>query len=256
MWLDRQVRQLHQAISSATARLKLPQIVPKSVTQLARRFRRGEGAQVVTPDRFAEAIRREADQHYSLQRIEVPDLVARCDAAMKRFTEVDQTKFDTEALDAWSRQVWASMPLKTKFWKGAQPVATITAPLLAAVLIPIDGGGTAVLVFASTKELLVAAGIAAAMTPMAAGGQTESIIQRETPWRQLSDLFAVTCDALVVPRPTDSELSRLCVANESRRLLTSEVDVQLPEGTTPTMKEWELDQELLAGIESHLQRVV
>ncbi len=92
-------------------------------------------------------------------------------------------------------------------------------PLLAAVLVPIDGGGTAVLVFASAKELLAAAGIAALLSPTLGGQEAIKIVHRETPWRQLSDLFALVCDSLHVPRPDEKQLPRSSCAGESRSLL-------------------------------------
>lgn len=96
--------------------------------------------------------------------------------------------------------------MATKLRKGVQPLALATGPLLAALLVPFDGGGSAVLVFASTKELLAAAGLAALVTPIAGGGETIRIVQEETPWRQLSDLFAMLCDSLSLPRPSEAEL--------------------------------------------------
>ena len=125
-------------------------------------------------------------------------MIAGCEAAMKRFAAEDKTLLDPKELDEWSKQIWDNMPLKQKLWKGTQPLALLMGPLLAAVLVPIDGGGTAVLVFASAKELLAAAGIAALLSPTFGGHEALKIVHRETPWRQLSDLFAIVCDSLNV----------------------------------------------------------
>lgn len=236
--IDRTARQLHQAISNSAARIKLLQGASESVTQFAKRFRRGEGARVVTPAKLAEAIR-SSDIHDAFQRTPVDRLTRSCELAMKRFAAEDTTQLNETELDAWSRQVWAGMSFKDKLWKGTQPLAVVMAPLLAAVLVPFDGGGSAVLVFASTKELLAAAGIAAVMTPMATGGETLGIVQRETPWRQLSDLFALVCDSVGVPRPTSDQLPQARCEGQDRSLLPSSLEMKLG-NDQPAIQVWEL----------------
>jgi hypothetical protein len=221
--IDRSMRQFHQAIADSAARLKILQTASESVTQFAKKFRRGEGAQVVTPARLANALRN-ADTHDVLQDIPQEELVARCETAMQRFAAEDQTTLGEEQLDEWSRHVWDSMNWKQKLWRGTQPLAVMIAPLLAAILVPFDGGGTAVLVFASTKELLAAAGIAAVMTPMATGSEAIRVVQRETPWRQMSDLFAILCDGIGLLRPADSDLPTATSPDGPRRLLPSHTE--------------------------------
>jgi hypothetical protein len=146
------------------------------------------------------------------------------------------------------------MSFKDKLWKSTQPLAVIMAPLLAAVLVPIDGGGTAVLVFASAKELLAAAGIAAVMAPMATGGETLSIVHRETPWRQLSDLFAVVCDSLGVPRPIGDDLPLVQEASVRRRLLTSRLETRT-ESLVSAVYRWELVEDGVLELRSLLQQL-
>lgn len=220
--IDRTARQIHQSISDSASRLKILRSASEAVTGLARRFRRGEGAQVVTPQRLAEAIRK-CDCEDVFASLDQAQLQLACDHAMRKFAEEDTTRLDDAELDIWSKEVWANMPLKDKLWKSTQPLAVITAPLLAAILIPFDAGGTAVLVFASTKELLAAAGIAAFLGPLGTGGETLKIVHRETPWRQLSDLFALMCDSLGVQRPNADELPTADCGSQSRKLLPSRI---------------------------------
>ncbi len=251
--IDRTVRQLHQAISNSAARFKILQSASESVTQFTKRFRRGEGAQVVTPQRLAEAVRG-CDVHDTLQATTQEQLVSRAEMAMKRFADEDQTLLDRDELDAWSRQVWQGMSFKDKLWKGTQPLAVVMAPLLAAVLVPFDAGGSAVLVFASTKELLAAAGIAAVMTPMATGGEALGIVHRETPWRQLSDLFVILCDSIGLPRPTDEELPRSMCAGASRRLLPSTV-AHKPCPSPAAISQWDLNAHVLQQLQIQAQQL-
>lgn len=251
--IDRSARQLQQAVANSASRFKILQNASNSVTRFTKRFKRGEGARVVTPDRLAEAIR-SADIHDAMIRVSQEKLVADCNVAMLRFADEDKTRLNEEELDKWSRQVWKGMSLKDKIWKGTQPLAVLMAPLLAAVLVPIDGGGTAVLVFASTKELLAAAGIAAVMTPMATGGETLGIVQRETPWRQLSDLFAIACDSVGLPRPSASELPSSRYEGVPRQLLPSNLEIKPPAGEGIVNK-WTRSDELIQGIQSTLQQL-
>ena len=139
------------------------------------------------------------------------------------------------------------MPARKKVWRGAQPLAVISAPLLAAILLPFDGGGSAVIVFASTKELLAAAGIAAAITPVFAGQGTSGIAQQAIPLRQLSDLFASICDGLGVPRPDTDELPKVDMLGETTALQASEIALK-PETDSPTFILWDCSSKQLASL--------
>ncbi len=244
--IDRTARQLHQAVANSASRFKILQHASASVTQFTKRFRRGEGAQVVTPQRLADTIR-SCDLHEALQATPTEQLVSGCERAMERFAAEDQTRLDEQHLDEWSRQVWQGMSWRDKLWKGTQPLAVVMAPLLAAVLVPFDGGGSAVLVFASAKELLAAAGLAAVMTPMATGGEALSIVHRETPWRQLSDLFASACDSLGLPRPQPAELPTAKCNGQQRRLLQSHLESKRS-WQSPALQVWTVAPQRLTDL--------
>ncbi|HAC90579.1 MAG TPA: hypothetical protein DCF63_08080 [Planctomycetaceae bacterium] len=216
--IDRSARQLQKAVVAKTQGLWWAQNASKAVTDLASRFRRGEGGQIVTPERLVRSIRQH-DMHDALSNLTDDPMHQACQQALQRFSAESQPELDASALDQWSRLVWENMPLSSKLMRGAQPVALITAPLLAALLLPIDGGGSAVLVFASVKELLAAAGIGALLGGTVAGRQLLHVIQGEVPWRQLSDLFAMLCDCLGLPRPAQEELPSC--GTQSRQLLSS-----------------------------------
>lgn len=252
MTIDRTARQFQQAVSNSASRIKILQTASNSVTQFAKSFRRGEGAQVVTPQRLAESIRNH-DYHDATRRIAEEELVASCEVAMKRFAAEDKTLLDPKELDSWSKQIWDNMPLKQKLWKGTQPLALLMGPLLAAVLVPIDGGGTAVLVFASAKELLAAAGIAALLSPTLGGGEALKIVHRETPWRQLSDLFAIVCDSLNVPRPPVDQLPCSNCGGELRPLLTCSLPEKPGAGKQVAIPQWKVADDFLRSLRAAVQ---
>ncbi len=244
MTIDRTVRQFQTAIANKTSQLTILQAASGGVTRFIKSFKRGEGAQVVTPKRLADAIRI-CDRMDAFASVDDSRLLAACEAAMKRFSAEDKAQLDPGELDKWSREVWENMPLKQKLWKGAQPLALLMGPLLAAVLVPIDGGGTAVLVFASLKELVAAAGIAAIMTTTVSGREAIEMVHRETPWRQLSDLFALVCDCVGIPRPIESQLPGSLVGNEKRKLLPSGLPVRIPNPDVLTLSLWGIEEEFV-----------
>jgi hypothetical protein len=237
--IDRTARQFQQAISNSASRWKILTSASESVTQFTKKFRRGEGALVMTPERLMQSLR-QSDRHAALEAVGNEKLVADCSLAMQRFAQENQTLLDAQELHHWSEQVWKEMSWRDKLWKGTQPLAVVMAPLLAVVLVPFDGGGTAVLVFASAKELLAAAGLAALLGPAATGGEALAIIHRETPWRQLSDLFAICCDTLGLPRPqTAAQMPRVQCGGLARPLLVSQIEMKLGP-PPPAVSVWDL----------------
>lgn len=253
MTIDRTARQFQQAVSNSASRFKILQTASNSVMQFAKNFRRGDGAQVVTPQRLAESIRKH-DFHDATQSLTQEELVAGCELAMQRFAAEDKSLLDPKELDEWSKQIWEHMPLKQKIWKGTQPLALLMGPLLAAVLVPIDGGGTAVLVFASAKELLAAAGIAALLSPTLGGQEALKIVHRETPWRQLSDLFAIVCDSLGVPRPPTDQLPQANCGNELRALQPCSLPEKTVSSKQVAMAQWKMDENFSRLLRTAVQR--
>ncbi len=234
--IDRTARQLQQVVAKKAEGLKLINNVSQAVTDRIRKWRRGEGAAVVTGESVANSIRK-FDAHAAFQSLPFEKLVELSDGALKRFAAEDHPELDQTALDCWSKSIWDNMSTWSKIRKGVQPLALVTGPLLAAMLIPFDGGGSAVLVFASTKELLAAAGISMLMAPVAGGGETLRIVQEETPWKQLSDLFAILCDTLGVPRPDQSQLPSC--GTPAKNLLHSRMEPQ-PAGLDSPFSLWRL----------------
>src|SRR5690606_4729852 len=111
-----------------------------------------------------------------------------------------------------------------------------------------------VLVFASTKELLAAAGLAALLGPTATGSETLAIVQRETAWRQLSDLFVICYDSLGLPRPTTpADYPTLECGATSRRLMPSTLSVKLG-ATPPLVCLWDLNKSQVSHLRSALEQ--
>jgi hypothetical protein len=90
--IDRTARQFQQAITNSAARFKILQTASNTVLQFAKGFKRGEGAQVVTPQRLADAIRK-CDLQDSLAALAEPNLLQGCEAAgLRRRTKPSWTQ--------------------------------------------------------------------------------------------------------------------------------------------------------------------
>jgi hypothetical protein len=254
--IDRSARQLQQAVANKVEGFKLLQNATSAVSEFAKRFRRGEGAQVVTPERLGRSIRG-FDSRDALAALSERDLQNCCQVALERFASEEQPELDPKALDRWTESIWKNMNWRDQIRRGVQPLALVTGPLLAALLIPFDSGGTAVLVFATTQELLAAAGIAVLLPTLAGGGETVRIIHEETPWRQLGDLFAVLCDCLGIPRPPDAELPRC--GSDLRQLPVSRLPgktVAVAAGATqPVLCLWQTADGSLAKLQAAAERL-
>ena len=66
------------------------------------------------------------------------------------------TQLDDTQLDQFTSKMWSEMPMSKRLLTGFAPAGILFAPLLAVLMVPLDFGGSAVLIFASMKELLFA----------------------------------------------------------------------------------------------------
>ncbi len=234
--LDRSVRQLQGAIAGGVKKWRWLQSATDSASQLISRFRRGQTGKVVTAMRFQEQLDR-FDRHGTFSELPHETVQGLLENALNRFQQEDTVRLDQAWLDQWSSQVWQHMSLKKKLYVGMMPLAPVFGPLLAVTLIPFDGGGTAVLVFATTKELLIAAGLTALAVPTTMGGEVQDIIEGEAAFSQLCEMFAITCDSLGLPRPNAHEMPAIRLRGELRTLTKSELPLRVP-ATAKLLSTW------------------
>lgn len=248
--IDRSVRNLQTSIAGGVRRMRWLQSASSSVSQFLGSFRRGQTGKVVTADRFRQQLQR--SDHRAVLAAWTPDLLTKsCEQALARFKQEDTVRLDNQWLDDWSKELWKHMTLKRKLYVGMMPLAPIFGPLLAVTLIPFDGAGTAVLVFATTKELLLAAGIAALALPTTSGGELQDLVESETALSQLSELFAVTCDSLGLPRPHAQQLPHITLAGVPRTLAPSHLTVKRP-ATQAVLSTWHLAPQFSKNLNSML----
>lgn len=238
LWVDRTMRRLQTSIASGVKQVRWMQSVSSSLSSFIGSFRKGNTGKVVTSERFQQQLKR-SDIHGALSSVPDASLTLACEHALTRFQKEDTTRLDQAWLDNWSKELWKHMTLKRMVYVGVMPLAPIFGPLLAVTLIPFDGGGSAVLVFATTKELLMAAGLAALAAPALAGGNVQDLVERETAFSQLSELFAITCDALGIVRPPSQNIPRVNVGGGLRELKPSTLSVKAHDVDT-CLAQWQL----------------
>ncbi len=249
--------QLRQIASGATQWMTVPSWVSDRASAASNwvrsRWRSGEGGRIISSNSFGTALRN-YDVHRDL--IEDTSLVSnatqqKIEYIIERFQDESRTRLQERQLDEYTRETWNRMSWKQRLWTGLAPAGLLFAPLLAVVMVPIDFGGTTVLVCASMKELLFA-GMASVGMAMINSDQMPQIAEQEAAWQQLSDLFAISCDAFETPRPSSNALPSLALGLSRKTLLESALPVKR---NRPTGKRNELLR-VNPGFESRLEQVL
>ena len=199
------------------------------------RWRSGEGGRIISASSYGEAIRNcdlSGDLIDTTDTIIPQQTLQQIEAIIERFQAESRTRLRDQQLDAYTRETWQRMSWKQRLWTGIAPAGLLFAPLLAVVMVPLDFGGTAVLVCASMKELLFA-GMASVGMAMINSDHMPQIAEQEAAWQQISELFAITCDAFSIPRPQLSEYPELTYGQSTKKIVESTLPVRIPQQSSP-----------------------
>ncbi len=185
-----------------------------------------------------------------------------CQRAIDRFQKESLIELDDQQLDQFTSKMWSDMPMSKRLITGFAPAGILFAPLLAVVMVPMDFGGSAVLIFASMKELLLA-GAAGVGLVMASADSMPQIAESEAAWQQLGDLYAVLCDELGLKRPAEGQMPTVGPGTHSRKMPPSRIP-EPPRGTQPIGMShalcvpmvYQLNAKATSAIEENLQRIV
>lgn len=192
------------------------------------RFKKGETGRVVTADTLCSYLasrdrRGLLELDTSTDRRDV--VRAACQRAIDRFQSESRTQLDPEQIDELTRRIWDEMPIKQRVLSGVAPAGILFAPLVAVIMVPLDFGGTSVLVFASLKELLFA-GAAGVGLMLASSDRMPQLAESESAWQQLSDLIAVLTDELGYTRVPVQEALRVQLGESEREVVSSAIPQQ------------------------------
>lgn len=224
-------------------------------------IRSGKAAHVVSSNRFADSIIKRdlhGDVESIYQTISYINPVAtqstdsylhftqwlreRSQGILDRFQAESKTRLDDAVLDSFSNSVWKNMSWSQRLWNGIAPASLVFAPLAAVIMLPIDFGGGTVLVFASMKELFVA-GLASLGVAMIQTDSLPKIAESNAALQQLGDLFAISCDALGVPRPWKQSHPEIPIGRTMERIPDSQLGPQHPSEIPPELS-WLLSLEI------------
>jgi hypothetical protein len=227
--LMRWTEDLKNMVGGMTQWFAFPSLVGSRVTasidRLRSRWRAGDGADVISAGRFCDAVEL-LDHRGEFEAFVEPDrdkLNSRFHAAISRFQNESRTRLDDAQLDQFTTEMWHRMGWRQRLWTGLAPAGVLFAPLLAVVMLPMDFGGSSVLVFASMKELLVAGAVSAGLA-IVKSDEMPKLAEQEAAWQQLSDLCAVTCDEFQLERPNYQELPMVMLDGTRKQLLPAMID--------------------------------
>ena len=228
-WMQRLAQASKDSVGYATSWMKMPTWMidrGNTVGQWARtRLQRGEGGKVVTADVLVDALAKSdragilgLDQR-GIQRERIREA---CQQAIERFQAESSTQLDPEQVDRLTAKLWERMPMGKRILSGVAPAGILFAPLLAVIMIPLDFGGSSVLVFASLKELLFASAAGFGLM-LATGDGMPQLAESESAWQQLSDLVAVVTDQLGLVRKSASDPTEVTLGPTVRKLAPSTI---------------------------------
>jgi hypothetical protein len=232
-WMQRLAQASKDSVGYATSWMKMPSWMldrGNAVGQWARsRLQRGESGKVVTADVLVQALA-SRDQVGVLNldrpgedRQKIRDA---CQRAIERFQAESSTQLDTQQVDELTKRLWEQMPMGKRILSGVAPAGILFAPLLAVIMIPLDFGGSSVLVFASLKELLFA-GAAGFGLMLASGDGMPQLAENESAWQQLSDLVAVLTDELGLQRKAQEDPTQVLLGTNPRKLVSSSIGANM-----------------------------
>jgi hypothetical protein len=226
------------------------QALDDKVSEVKGHFKRGDYGSLMTPERLRAMIRQHAEAHPIDHWKDDSPWEEACRTAIHRYDRDDFTALDPYELERACSEMWTKVSWAEKGKITTIPLVVIISTFAAVLMLPLDGGGTAVLASASISELLAAGGLSAAAAVWA-GGKTAALVEQQAAKQQLIDFVAVLCDTFGVARASKQLEIRL---GKSQALLpTPKITLREPLGPVLTNVQWntafepELRKRLLIG---------
>lgn len=192
MMLNRPLRALSRA---AREGIETMTKAMRPVQDMRDRFVQEKRGVRLDAERLANALKGEDVDHLVSREANVPAAARR---AVERFVAEHHSRPDPAELDEAARDLWAAMPLWQKATAAVTTMTSLAVGLAAMALLPFDGGSFGV-IFLSAKEI-VAATLMGGALGMAAEVPLRRALERHAGWPAFSDLRALLCDTLGLPR--------------------------------------------------------
>jgi hypothetical protein len=248
---------VQEAATQATSWLQLPTWITRRTTAVSEfvtsRWRTGDGGRVISSRDFFDAITVQdlsfgllASQHIEDRKV----WEERFQNALKRFQSESRIRLSNEQLDSYTSEMWQRMSWGQSFLTGVAPAGLLFAPIIAAAMLPFEGGTTAMLTI-TLKEFL-GAGLATVGLSMMNKDTMPKLAEEETAWSQMSELFAVCCDELGLERPSLEKMPKLKTANSERTLLQATLPVITKQSIDPVDRFYAIESTTLKSIKQVL----
>lgn len=231
-WTIRVAEYGRSGISNATNWIQLPSWFTGKTAAMGQwirsRFTQGQSGKIVTADSLVDYLA----QHDRVGHLQLDDdesqrdkVLRACQHAIDRFQSENRSQLNKEELDRITSRMWQDMPMSKRLLTGFAPAGIVFAPLLAVLMIPMDFGGSAVLVLASLKELLFA-GAAGVGLLLTRSDEMPQLAESEAAWQQLGDLFAILCDEIGIERPISGQSPSVQIENQKRQIPISQLPLR------------------------------
>lgn len=228
--LNTRLRVIFGGASDLLKQLTPSALAKRTAGEIKDKFQRGEYGGLMTPETLGSSLERYNGAlnlpHWTStdgKALDEGRWIQACENAILRFERDDFTALDARRLDEAVREMWKEIPAHKKIVAGLTPLALMLAAFGAVLMIPIDGGGTTLVMSASIPELLAAAGLTTLSTFWAGGRNTKNVGQQAAR-QQLADFHAVLCDTFGVARMTEPAMIRIAGGNE--KVLPSKIVVR------------------------------
>ncbi|MCH1440456.1 MAG: hypothetical protein L7W43_12415 [Rubripirellula sp.] len=254
--LNTRLRVIFGGASDLLKQLTPSALAKRTAGEIKDKFQRGEYGGLMTPETLGSSLER-YDGALNLPHWRMPDgnsldekrWLQACEDAIQRFERDDFTALDARRLDEAVREMWKEIPAHKKLVAGLTPLALMLAAFGAVLMIPIDGGGTTLVMSASIPELLAAAGLTTLSTFWAGGRNTKNVGQQAAR-QQLADFHAVLCDTFGVARMAEPTMIRIAGGNE--KVLPSKIVVR--DAVECTMQLYHIRNEFLKELQRSVPR--
>ena len=254
--LHTRVRAIFGGAGDLIRQLTPSALAQKTAGEIKEKFRRGEYGGLMTPESLVKSLKRHSGPssltHWTTDQGQALDESVWLQAsqeAISRFERDDFTSLDPRRLDEAVKEMWKEVPAHRKIAAGLTPLAAVLATFGGVLMIPVDLGGTQLLLSASIPELLAAAGLTT-LSAFWAGGQNTKHVGLQAARQQLADFHAVLCDTFGVARMTDPSIIRIAGSNE--KVIPSKIVVR--EAFDPTLPLYHIRDEFQKDLQRSVAR--
>lgn len=251
MRLNSRLRRIIGGASDLVAKFTPSRMAEAAADSARQNLKRGKQGSMLTAARLKDALILRFDPENLPESLDADELIHRGERAIDRFDSEDFTSLDPRRLQEAIQEVWRRMPVGKKVKAGLTPLTIVFAAFGAALMVPIDFGGSGVILAASIKELFIATGVSLLATAWG-GGKTIVDVEQQAAQQQLSNFLAVLCDVLGIPRANGHSPLVIEVARQTIRL----PDATIKQGSLPEkcLVQWRVRNEFIAELQQYLPR--